>query len=139
MTERPPMDQTLMYIANLMAERSTCQRAHVGAVIALEGRIITTGFNGAPAGLPHCDHDDSFVPPCVNAVHAETNAIAFAAKHGLTTNGATIFTTHSPCIPCAQLIINAGIIRVVAGQLYRVPAGWTLLQQANITTDRWDA
>lgn len=139
MTERPPMDETLMAIASLMAERSTCQRAHVGAVIALEGRIITTGFNGAPAGLPHCDHDDSFMPPCVNAVHAETNAIAFAAKHGLTIKDATIFTTHSPCIPCAQLIINAGIIRVVAGQLYRVSAGWTLLQNAGITTERWDA
>lgn len=129
--KRPSLDRTLMGIAALMSERSTCNRAQVGAVIALNGRPITTGFNGAPAGMPHCSNTPNHLelPHCTNAVHAESNAIAFAAANGVATRGATLYTTLAPCLPCAQLVINAGIIRVVALQPHVSDrAGWNLLQ-----------
>lgn len=138
MSDRPDIDETLMAIAALWAQRGTCNRAAVGAVVTLNGRIITTGYNGAPAGMPHCDHDETFVPPCTNAVHAEANALAFAAKHGTPTDGATLYTTLTPCVPCAQLIINAGIKRVVAHSPYRVMDGWNLLYDAGIELDLWE-
>src|SRR4030095_11781168 len=128
---RPTRETTLLEIAYTMSLRSTCSRAHVGAVIAKDGRILSTGYNGAPAGLPHCDHfcdcslagfdghhndDCNYMRGCTTAVHAETNAIAFAARHGVGLEGAEMFTTHMPCVPCAQLIINAGLIRVFYNQ-----------------------
>jgi dCMP deaminase len=136
--DRPDIDETLMSMAALWSQRGTCNRAAVGVVVALEGRIISTGYNGAPAGMPHCDHDESFVPPCTNAVHAEANAVAFAAKNGTAVDGATLYTTLTPCVACAQLIINAGIVRVVAHTPYRDLAGWTLLQDAGIELDLWE-
>lgn len=138
MTDRPDIDETLMAMATLWSQRGTCSRAAVGVVVALEGRIITTGYNGAPAGMPHCDHDETFVPPCTNAVHAEANALAFAARFGLKTNGATLYTTLTPCVPCAQLIVNAGIQRVVAHTPYRIMDGWNLLYDAGIELDLWE-
>jgi dCMP deaminase len=137
-TDRPGIDETLMAIAALWAQRGTCNRAAVGVVVTINDRIITTGYNGAPAGMPHCDHDEAFVPPCTNAVHAEANALAFAAKHGTPTDGATLYTTLTPCVPCAQLIINAGIVRVVAHTPYRVMDGWNLLYDAGIELDLWE-
>lgn len=138
MSDRPGIDETLMGMAALWAQRGTCSRAAVGVVVALEGRIITTGYNGAPAGMPHCDHDETFVPPCTNAVHAEANALAFAARNGTATAGATLYTTLTPCVPCAQLIINAGIVRVVAHTPYRIMDGWNLLYDAGIELDLWE-
>jgi len=133
-----------MGMAALWSQRSTCSRAAVGVVVALDGRVITTGYNGAPAGMSHCIHsvDDvvsgSSSIGCAIAVHAEANAIAFAAKHGTPTNGATLYTTLTPCVPCAQLIINAGIVRVVAHTPYRVMDGWDLLYDAGIELDLWE-
>lgn len=138
MTDRPDLDETLMGIAALWSQRGTCSRAAVGVVVTIGGRIITTGYNGAPAGMPHCAHDETFVPPCTNAVHAEANAIAFAAKNGTAIDGATLYTTVTPCVPCAQLIINAGIARVVAHSPYRVMDGWNLLFDAGIELDLWE-
>ena len=127
---RSTMDQTLIRIASVMAERGTCSRAHVGAVVARNGRIISTGYNGAPAGLPHCAHTCACAPagglapnvdhwpscpavqPCTISVHAEANAIAFAARAGVATEGTDMYVTMSPCVQCARLIINAGIARV---------------------------
>ena len=139
------MHETLRDIAQLMARRSTCSRAQVGAVIARDGRVISTGYNGAPAGLPHCDHtcycwepgtdhlpDCPAGKPCAISVHAEANAIAFAAREGLATRGATMYTTLSPCVPCAQLIINAGIVTVLYTNLYRNMAGVVLLESAGV-------
>lgn len=138
-------DAYAMGIARLTAAQSTCDRANVGAVIALDGRIIGTGYNGAPAGMPHCDHTCLCIPPnpragddwhfdgcpalapCTISVHAEANVIAFCAKYGLKTNGATLYTTLSPCYPCAQLIINAGITRVRYANAYRDVSGLELL------------
>lgn len=139
--------------AQIVAERSTCSRAQVGVVIAHEARVVSQGYNGAPAGMPHCDHTCNCVPdrilgernstaihepgcpiypPCHIAVHAEANAIAFAAKHGVATNGAHLFTTLAPCLACSQLIINAGIVHVTYAGTYRYDDGLVLLRKAAI-------
>jgi dCMP deaminase len=111
-----------MKIAVTVAERSTCDRAHVGAVLVKDKRILTTGFNGSPAGLPHCDDAGHLLVEghCVRTIHAETNAIIQAALHGVSTKGATCYVTHFPCINCTKTLINAGITRIVYLNDYRV-------------------
>jgi len=148
---RPSMDAVLLNIAQVMALRGTCSRAQVGAVFALEGRVLSTGYNGAPAGIAHCAHvvdrDPEFTqsypddPGCLLSVHAEANAIAFAAKHGVALAGSDVFTTLSPCLACAQLLINVGIKRCVAELAYRRQDGLELLHSAGIVVEvsgmRW--
>lgn len=152
--ERPARDDILMGMARLVAYRSTCSRLQVGAVVARNGRSLVQGYNGVPAGMTHCIHNcicDVFGDdrpgvthqkgcpagdPCVRAVHAEANAIAYAARYGVTLDGTEMFTTHQPCYVCAQLIINAGIMRVVYDQSYRLPDGTTLLLEAGIEVGR---
>lgn len=153
---RPSKDELLVDIALMVATRSTCSRANVGAVIAIDGRIISTGYNGAPAGLDHCDHDCDCVvykiegaknelhqvgcrsrQPCSTAIHAETNAIAFSARHGVAIEGATLYATHMPCVSCSQLIINSGIRRVIYVEPYRVTDGRELLEAAAIDIEAW--
>jgi dCMP deaminase len=102
-----------------VSKRSTCLRANVGAIVVKDKRILTTGYNGAPKGLPHClDEGCEMVGGhCVRSLHAEQNAILQAAEYGVPLEGATIYTTHQPCVTCAKMIINAGLKRVVyAGQ-----------------------
>ena len=103
----------------------TCERAKVGAVIVKEGRCISWGYNGAPPGLPHCDErhgwpevEDVSWYGCKNAIHAEENAIAFAARQGISVAGATLYTTVAPCYGCAGLIIASGICEVIARRPY---------------------
>ena len=134
MNQRPSRPLTLMEVAEVYAKRSTCSRAHVGVVIAHEGRILSTGYNGSPAGMSHCNHslDPPDYPGCRTAVHAEANAIAFAAKHGIRLSDAELYTTFSPCLPCAQLIINAGICTVYIRNEYRTRDGEDLLEAAGI-------
>lgn len=149
---RPTRDQALMQVAGVFATRSTCSRAHVGVVIARDGRILSTGYNGAPAGMGHCDHSNEYSitldpiahkemygsagkppdPGCKVAVHAEANAIAYAAQHGIKLDGADLYSTYMPCLACAQLVINAGIRRVLVRTLYRDRSGMRLLQAAKI-------
>ena len=130
-------DDLLANIAQLVARRSTCLRLSVGAVLAQEGRIVSTGYNGAPAGLPHCEPETCGPDDvCVRTVHAEANVIAFAAKEGIQTMGATLYTTHSPCMECAKLIINAGIRRVVYWEEYRDPSPLELLERAGVEWDQ---
>lgn len=100
------------------AGEGTCQRLQVGAVLASEGRSVVTGYNGAPPGFPHCEHSPEDVADprnhCTWANHAESNVIAFAARHpGVCTYGTTLYVTHAPCYTCAGLLIVAGIVRVV--------------------------
>lgn len=137
LTRRPTPDDVLMYTAYTMARRGTCARMRVGAVIAREERLISSGYNGATAGMPHCHHRDDDRSPCNVAVHAEENAIAFAAKHGTPTAGATLYTTMTPCFHCARLIVNAGITRVVYSDEYRNDAGFGLLVAAGVQVDHW--
>jgi len=134
---RPSRDDVCMAIALMVSQRGTCSRAQVGAVIARDGRVIVTGYNGPPTGLPHCTDSDgcgTLTPTtgCVRAVHAEANCIAFAARHGLSTEGADLYCSHLPCLKCAELIINSGIRRVLYSVDYRLKDGEILLRQAGI-------
>lgn len=125
---RPSIDEYFMEIAHVVAKRATCQRHNVGAVIVKDKHIITTGYNGAPAGTKDCLElgclrDKLKIPSgtrheICRAVHAEQNAIIQAAYHGNDTKGAIIYITHSPCILCAKMIVNAGIKRVVCDIVY---------------------
>jgi len=121
---RPNWDNYFMKIAFVTAERSTCNRHHVGAVIVKDRRILTGGYNGAPAGLPDCLElgclrDAASIPSgerteVCRAVHAEENAIIQGAIYGLSLKGSTIYCTHSPCRRCAKMLCNLGIKRFVA-------------------------
>lgn len=119
---RPDWDSYFLKIAAAVSERSTCERAAVGCVLVLDKRILTTGFNGSPAGQPHCDEVGHLIVDghCVRTIHAETNAIIQAALHGVSTRGATCYVTHFPCIHCTKVLINAGITRLVYSQAYRL-------------------
>lgn len=160
------IDRVQMSTARLWADMSTCSRNHVGAVLSLGGRGIGTGYNGAPAGMAHCNHELPWVPNvgpkksppyksasplgawpsnlglirengCRVAIHAETNAIAYAARNGVAVAGATMYVTLSPCYSCAQLMIAAGLHRVCYDKQYRDPAGIELLQQAGLRVDQF--
>jgi len=113
--QRPSWDDYFLQIAFTVAQRSTCDRAHVGCALVRDRRILTTGYNGAPAGLPHCDDVGHLLVDghCVRTLHAEQNALIQAALHGVSTEGATAYVTHQPCLTCAKMLINAGIRRVV--------------------------
>jgi dCMP deaminase len=130
---RPSRVATLLEVAHVISSRSTCNRLNVGAVVARDGRILTTGYNGPPSGMDHCDHEEH-EGPCQMAVHAEANAIAFAARYGMSTDFSELFLTHSPCHTCAKLIINAGIVRVFYAIEFREPHGLDLLELAGVET-----
>jgi dCMP deaminase len=128
-------DQMLMEMAIIASKRSTCNRKHVGAIIAIDGRPVSVGYAGAPAGLPHCLEHGCLTGPeggCIRTQHAEANAIAFAARKGIATEGATLYTTVSPCLACAKLIINAGISEVWYLELYRKTEGIGLLTEKGV-------
>lgn len=122
----------LEQLVTVIAQRSTCSRLHVGALVHREGRILVTGYNGAPSGLPHCTHDSNNTAPCIESVHAEANCIAWAARYGLSVEGAELITTHSPCRGCAQLIINSGISSVKYGELFRDTSSLAPMRMAGI-------
>lgn len=130
---RPSRIQTLLDTAALWAQRSTCNRLHVGAVIAMDGRIIVQGYNGPPAGFPHCEHEE-WEGPCQLAVHAEQNAIYWAARKGAATQLSELYVTHAPCHTCAKAIIQAGIVRVYYIREFRDMHGVDLLEIAGIET-----
>jgi len=123
---RPELDDYFMEIARVVASRSTCLRRRAGAVLVKDKRILSTGYNGVPKGLPHCE--DTGCPrekypsgthhELCRAVHSEQNAIVQAAIHGVSIEGATLYCTHQPCTLCAKMLINAGITRVVYREDY---------------------
>jgi dCMP deaminase len=121
--------------ATIESMEGTCNRLQVGAVIARDGRVVASGYNGAPSHLPHCGPECSpGGPPCNRSVHAEANAIAFAARHGIATEGATMVSTDSPCLVCARLIINCGIKEIFYSREYRDTRPLEELQAAGIRT-----
>ena len=132
--KRPSWDEYFMGIAFEVAKRSTCDRARVGAIIVRDKRILTTGYNGAPRGLPHCDEVGHLIVDghCVRTLHAEQNAIIQAALHGVSTDGGTIYVTHQPCLNCAKMIINAGIRRVVYAGAYPDENSQAFMAQAGV-------
>jgi dCMP deaminase len=118
---RKDWDEYFMEIARVISTRATCDRKSVGAVLVRDRTILSTGYNGAIRGLPHCDEVGHMMENdhCVATVHAEANAIIQAAKNGVSIDNSTIYTTASPCWPCFKLIANAGIVRIVYGEFYR--------------------
>jgi dCMP deaminase len=122
MAVRPSWDAYFMQIAHLVATRATCPRRSVGALIVRDRRIVATGYNGAPSGLPHCPEDGEHkdwpggclrAGHCIRSLHAEQNAFLQAAKIGVSCEGGTMYVTCQPCNACAKMIINAGIVRVI--------------------------
>jgi dCMP deaminase len=125
-------------IIQAIATRSTCDRLNVGCAIVRDARVISTGYNGNVSGATHCSHllvnkPDS---PCDTAVHAEANAIVFAARHGVAVHKADLWTTHQPCLSCAKLIVNAGVWRVWYINEYRLREGLDLLLRSGIEVFR---
>ncbi len=133
--ERPSWDAYFIEVAKVVASRSTCARAQVGCVIVRDRRILTTGYNGSPAGLPHCTEVGHFLVDghCIRTLHAEHNAVIQAALHGISTLEAELYVTHQPCYNCAKMIINAGIEKVVHGGVYVDQDSLALLDEAGIT------
>jgi dCMP deaminase len=131
---RPGWDEYFMEIARTVSSRATCPRASVGCVLTRDRRILTTGYNGAPRGVPHCidvgclmvnDH-------CQRATHAEANAIVQAALHGVSVEGATAYCTHHPCVNCSKLFISAGVREIVYSTLYPDPVAVALCEEAGV-------
>ena len=125
---RPSWDEYFMSIAYQVATRSTCIRRKVGALLVRDKRILTTGYNGPPSGLPHCTdvgclRDKLGVPAgqrheLCRGLHAEQNALIQAAIYGVSVKGATLYCTHYPCSLCAKMLINAGVVKVVVAEEY---------------------
>jgi dCMP deaminase len=139
---RPSREQIYMEICHVLRKRSTCLRGKVGALLVVDQRIISTGYNGSPAGSPDCfelgcDIDaNDHLGGCRRTIHAEANVIAYAARHGSRVEGSVLYSTHGPCLKCAQLIAAAGIVSVVFETPYRLPEGLELLDSLSIPTQQ---
>lgn len=144
---RPDWDTYFMEIAKLVATRSTCLRRQVGAVAVKDKRILSTGYNGAPPGLPHCADTGCIrknmnVPPgqrheLCRGLHAEQNSIIQAALYGTSIKGATFYVTHQPCVVCAKMLISAGVERVVILSDYPDRLSEEMFAQAGITMEKF--
>lgn len=112
---RLDIDTYFILIAVVVSFRSTCPRAMVGAVLTKNGKMLGTGYNGAPSGMAHCIDVgcDIVNNHCVRSVHAEVNAVLNCAKHGVSTEGSTLYCTHFPCYECMKMLINAGVRGIV--------------------------
>ena len=118
---RADWPEYFMNIAKQIASRSTCDRKHVGAVIARDKTILSTGYNGSIRGMPHCDEVGHMMENdhCVATIHAEANAVLQAAKNGVMIDKAEVYITASPCWPCFKMLANAGIRKIYYGEFYR--------------------
>jgi len=142
---RPDTDDYFLKIASVVAERSTCRRHHVGAVAVRDKHILATGYNGAPSGLKDCLElgclrDELNIPSgerheICRGIHAEQNVIIQASLHGLSLEGSTIYATHTPCVLCAKMLVNAKIKRYVSFGKYNDNAFIDLFGDAGIELD----
>lgn len=155
MENRPSTVDTLIEIANTVSKRSTCSRRQNGAVIATSnGVVLSTGYNGALSGMDHCDHDcecgtytgihteNCPAHPnngCTISVHAEANAVYFAARNGVSVENQIIYCTTEPCVKCAEAIVQSGISFCIYDQEYRNHGGIELLQKAGVHVSRYVA
>ncbi len=143
---RPSWHEYFLSITRMVAARSTCLRRHVGAVLVKDKRILATGYNGAPAGLRHCEEigcirEDSAVPSGMRhelcrGLHAEQNAIIQAAYHGISIQGATLYCTNKPCVICSKMLINAGIKSIFYEEGYSDELSDRLLSEAGVEVER---
>ena len=142
---RPNIDDYFLKIASVIAERSTCRRHHVGAVAVRNKHILATGYNGAPSGFRDCLElgclrDELNIPSgtrheICRGTHAEQNLIIQSSIHGVSLEGSTIYATHTPCVLCAKMLVNAKIARYVSYGKYNDDAFIDLFQEAGIELD----
>ena len=140
---RPGWDEYFLAIARQVATRSTCLRRRVGAVLVRDKRILATGYNGAPRGLPHCDATGCprrrlGIPSgqrheICRALHAEMNALLQAAAHGVGVADSWLYCTTQPCILCAKMLINAGVVRIVHAEGYPDEFARAMLEEAGVS------
>ena len=145
---RPSWDEYFMQIAREVGTRSTCLRRHVSALIVRDKRILSTGYNGAPRGVAHCEETGCLreqlgIPSgqrqeICRGLHAEQNAIIQAALHGVSVDDATVYVTHQPCITCAKMIINSGIVRAVCANSYPDELSRGMLDEASVALEVWE-
>ena len=145
MQERLSLDDYMLKIASVVAERSTCLRHHMGAIAVRDKHILSTGYNGAAAGLKDCLElgclrDEQGIPSgerheICRAIHAEQNVIIQAALHGVSLEGCTIYCTHTPCVLCAKMLVNARIKRFVSYGSYDDNSFIELFREAGIRFD----
>ena len=144
-------DKRFMELTETVAGWSSCyqENRHVGAVIVQGKRVMTTGYNGAPAGIQSCVDRGECLRRKLNipsgtraevcyAVHAEQNALIQAARMGVSVFGATMYVTHCPCIICSRLLINAGIVRVIYRHEYPDDFSKELFREANVLVQKYE-
>ena len=144
---RPSWPEYFMTIAEMVAKRSTCLRRHVGAILVKDKRILATGYNGAPAGLKHCEEvgcirQNASIPSgerheLCRGLHAEQNAIIQAAYHGISIAGSTLYCTNKPCVICSKMLINAGIAKIFYEKGYDDPLADQMITEAGIEIVRF--
>ncbi len=142
---RPYFDEYCLKIASVVGERSTCRRHHMGAIAVRDKHILTTGYNGAPAGAKDCLElgclrDEQGIPSgnrqeICRAIHAEQNVIIQAGLHGVSLAGATVYCTHTPCVLCAKMLVNARIARFVTFGKYSDDRFIEIFKEAGIQVD----
>lgn len=143
---RPDADTYFLKMTKVASQRSTCRRHNVGAIIVKDKQVLATGYNGAAAGVKDCLElgclrdelgiESGTQQQICRAIHAEQNAIIQAAKHGADTEGSTLYCTHSPCIICAKMIVNAGIKRVVCITKYPDETSEKLFEEAGVILEQ---
>lgn len=132
-------DELYLQMCEVMSQRGSCLRAKVACLITKENRILSGGYNGPPPGMDHCsDKNCDLNSSCKRAVHAEVNAIAHAAKLGISLNGSTLYCSFSPCPSCCLLILQAGIIRVVYKEKFRDGSGIPILEAGGVLVEQRD-
>lgn len=123
MTNRMSWEKYFMEITELVASRSTCDRAFVGCVLVnSSNRIVSTGYNGSVSGNPHCDDAGHTMRDghCIATIHAEMNALLYCAKEGISVKDCTAYVTHFPCLNCTKALIQAGINKIYFKNDYRI-------------------
>jgi len=140
---RPEWDEYFIEMAFVASKRSTCLRRKVGALMVKDRRILTTGYNGAPKGLAHCDkvgcvREKMDIPSgqrheLCRGIHAEQNAIIQAAVHGVSIAGAACYITHQPCVVCAKMLVNAGVKEIITAGQYPDDLAREILAEAGIS------
>ena len=146
--KRPSWDEYFMEITTLVGQRGTCLRRQVGAIIVMENRILSTGYNGSPKGLPHCEtvgciREEMKIPSgqrheLCRGLHAEQNAIIQAAWHGVKIQGGTLYCTHKPCVICVKMMLNAGIKKLVYSGGYPDELAAELLKTSPLEVVRYE-
>ncbi|MBU0649328.1 cytidine/deoxycytidylate deaminase family protein [Patescibacteria group bacterium] len=139
---RPNWDDYFMALARIVATRGTCDRLRAGAILVKDKRIISTGYNGSPPGLPHCDGKEGHLMEeghCIRTIHGEHNTILQAAKiPGASTDGGTLYCTYGPCMHCCKYVVAAGIKRIVFGKVYRAEQAIKYLRNAGLQVDIYE-